>query len=163
GKKYELGDTRKDIAFRVVADHIRAIGFTIADGQLPSNTGAGYVIRRILRRAVRYYYSYLDYKQPLLFQLMPVIGKQFENVFPELQQQLDFVTKVVKEEEDAFLRTLEKGLKKMDDIIASSNRIIDGSAAFELYDTYGFPFDLTSLIAAEHNLQVDEAGFKKEM
>lgn len=163
GKTYGSSDSRADIAFRVIADHIRAIAFTIADGQLPSNTGAGYVIRRILRRAVRYYYSYLDYKQPLLFQLMPLLAKQFEAVFPELEQQLDFVTRVVKEEEDAFLRTLEKGLKKMDDIIAGSTVTISGTAAFELYDTYGFPFDLTSLIAGEHKLQVDKAGFEKEM
>jgi alanyl-tRNA synthetase len=105
---------REAVAFRVIADHIRAISFCIADGQLPSNTGAGYVIRRILRRAVRYYYSYLDYKQPLLFQLLPVIAKQFESVFPELTAQKDFVVKVIKEEEDAFLRTLDKGLKKME-------------------------------------------------
>jgi alanyl-tRNA synthetase len=152
------------VAFRVLADHIRAISFTIADGQLPSNTGAGYVIRRILRRAVRYYYSYLDYKQPLLHQLVPVLAEQFKTVFPELHQQLDFVAKVVKEEEDAFLRTLEKGLKKIDEIIASTkNRIINGSAAFELYDTFGFPIDLTRLIAKENNLDVDEEGFKAEM
>lgn len=110
GKQYDFGDTKQAIAFRVLADHIRAIAFTIADGQLPSNNGAGYVIRRILRRAVRYYYSYLDYKQPLLFQLMPTLAKQFETVFPELTSQLDFVSKVVKEEEDAFLRTISKGL-----------------------------------------------------
>jgi alanyl-tRNA synthetase len=163
GKTYGFSDSRADIGFRVIADHIRAIGFTIADGQLPSNTGAGYVIRRILRRAVRYYYSYLDYKQPLLFQLMPVLAKQFEEVFPELMKQLDFVSKVVKEEEDAFLRTLDKGLKKMDDIIASAASSITGAAAFELYDTYGFPLDLTMLIARENKLEVDEAGFKKEM
>ena len=114
GKKYDYSDSKQAVAFRVLADHVRAISFTIADGQLPSNTGAGYVIRRILRRAVRYYYSYLDYKQPLLFQLLPIIAKQFENVFPELNSQLDFVTKVVKEEEDAFLRTLEKGIKKFE-------------------------------------------------
>jgi alanyl-tRNA synthetase len=152
------------VAFRVLADHIRAICFTIADGQLPSNTGAGYVIRRILRRAVRYYYSYLDYKQPLLHQLVPVLAEQFKIVFPELQQQQDFVAKVVKEEEEAFLRTLEKGLKKIDEIIASTkNKIINGSAAFELYDTYGFPVDLTKLIARENGLDVDEEGFKVEM
>ncbi len=97
----------------MIADHIRAIAFTIADGQLPSNTGAGYVIRRILRRAVRYYYSYLDYKQPLLFQLIPLLAKQFENVFPELEKQVDFVSKVVKEEEESFLRTLGKGIEKL--------------------------------------------------
>ncbi|MCS3799784.1 alanyl-tRNA synthetase [Chitinophagaceae bacterium OAS944] len=152
------------VAFRVLADHIRAISFTLADGQLPSNTGAGYVIRRILRRAVRYYYSYLDYKQPLLHQLVPVLAEQFKTVFPELIQQQDFVAKVIKEEEDAFLRTLEKGLKKIDEIIASTkNKIVNGSAAFELYDTYGFPIDLTKLIAKENNLDVDEEAFKAEM
>jgi len=166
GKTYKAKDDKESIAFRVLADHIRAISFTIADGQLPSNTGAGYVIRRILRRAVRYYYSYLDYKQPLLFQLLPVIAKQFENVFPELIQQQDFVGKVIKEEEEAFLRTLDKGLKKIDAVIAQSKTAanqISGADAFELLDTYGFPIDLTILIATENNLTVDEAGFEKEM
>lgn len=163
-KKYDYSDSKEAIAFRVLADHIRAISFTIADGQLPANTGAGYVIRRILRRAVRYYYSYLDYKQPLLHQLVPVIAQQFETVFPELQQQQDFVSKVVREEEDAFLRTLDKGLKRIDDIInATTNTTIQGKAAFELFDTYGFPIDLTRLIAAENNLTVDEKGFESEM
>ena len=174
---------RGAIAFRVLADHIRAISFTIADGQLPSNTGAGYVIRRILRRAVRYYYSYLDYKQPLLHQLIPVLAKQFENVFPELDKQLDFVSKVVKEEEESFLRTLDKGLKRIAEIIETEkgNKVVEpgtgeliltghvptvtilGKDAFELLDTYGFPIDLTRLIAAENKLSVDEAGFEKEM
>jgi alanyl-tRNA synthetase len=167
GKKYDYGDSRQAIAFRVIADHVRAIGFTIADGQLPSNTGAGYVIRRILRRAVRYYYSYLDYKQPLLNRLVPLLGSQFENVFPELYKQVDFVSKVVKEEEDAFLRTLDKGLKRIDEIIGSSSiknsGIISGSDAFELLDTYGFPIDLTRLIAEENKLRVDEKGFEDEM
>lgn len=164
GKKYDYSDSKEAVAFRVLADHIRAISFTIADGQLPSNTGAGYVIRRILRRAVRYYYSYLDYKQPLLHQLVPVIAQQFTTVFPELQQQLDFVSKVVKEEEDAFLRTLDKGLKRIDDIIHSANnKTIQGKAAFELFDTYGFPLDLTRLIATENDLTVDEKGFEAEM
>ena len=165
GKKYEAGDDKTSIAFRVLADHIRAISFTIADGQLPSNTGAGYVIRRILRRAVRYYYSYLGYKQPLLHQLLPVIAVQFEQVFPELHHQQDFVSKVIKEEEEAFLRTLDKGLKKIDDIIQQSQqtKIIQGAEAFELYDTFGFPIDLTRLIAAENNLQVDEAAFQAEL
>lgn len=167
GKKYDCSNSKGAVAFRVIADHIRAIAFTIADGQLPSNTGAGYVIRRILRRAVRYYYSYLDYKQPLLFQLMPVLAKQFENVFPELNMQLDFVSKVVKEEEEGFLRTLEKGLKRIDDILTLTSRqsktIISGKDAFELFDTYGFPVDLTRLIALENKLSVDEAGFEKEM
>jgi len=158
------GEAKQAIAFRVIADHVRAIGFTIADGQLPSNTGAGYVIRRILRRAVRYYFSYLEYKQPLLCQLMPLLAHQFENVFPELQKQIDFVSKVVKEEEEAFLRTLDKGLKKIDDIIrSSSQKTISGKNAFELYDTYGFPIDLTRLIANEKGLMVDEKGFESEM
>ncbi len=161
GKTYTAADTKPDIAFRVLADHIRAISFTIADGQLPSNTGAGYVIRRILRRAVRYYYSSLDHKQPLLYLLIPVVAKQFEEVFPELLQQADFVTRVVKEEEEAFLRTLEKGLRRLDELIAAATSIIDGAAAFELFDTYGFPIDLTRLIAAEHGRSVDEAGFQK--
>lgn len=160
GKKYTAGDDKESIAFRVLADHIRAICFTIADGQLPSNTGAGYVIRRILRRAVRYYYSYLDYKQPLLHQLVSALATQFEQVFPELKAQEAFVQKVVKEEEDAFLRTLEKGLKRIDDIINTTKEVIDGKAAFELFDTYGFPIDLTRLIAAENKLSIDENGFE---
>ena len=164
-KEYKASDDKESVAFRVISDHIRAISFCIADGQLPSNTGAGYVIRRILRRAVRYYYSYLDYKQPLLFQLLPLLAKQFETVFPELNLQLDFISKVIKEEEDAFLRTLDKGLKRIDETILQSQatKVIDGKTAFELYDTFGFPIDLTTLIAAENNLTVDEAGFQKEM
>jgi len=159
GKKYTGGDDKQSVAFRVIADHIRAISFTIADGQLPSNTGAGYVIRRILRRAVRYYYSYLDYKQPLLHKLLPIIAKQFEHVFPELTQQLDFVGKVVKEEEDAFLRTVDNGLAMLD----QASKDITGEEAFKLYDTFGFPLDLTKLVATEKGLQVDEAGFEIEM
>ncbi|HEY5968292.1 MAG TPA: alanine--tRNA ligase [Chitinophagaceae bacterium] len=193
-KVYRAGDDKESVTFRVIADHIRAIAFTIADGQLPSNTGAGYVIRRILRRAVRYYYSYLDHKQPLLHQLIPVLGKQFENVFPELNKQVDFVSKVVKEEEDAFLRTLEKGLKRFDDFYQSKIResaeikytedgepifpvdpisememaasrvyTIPGKMAFELYDTYGFPIDLTELMTREIGWSVDLSGFEKEM
>jgi len=160
-KKYDFGSDKTAIAFRVIADHIRAISFTIADGQLPSNTGAGYVIRRILRRAVRYYFSYLDYKQPLLTQLVSALAAQFAHVFPELQKQEDFVSKVIKEEEEAFLRTLDKGLKRVDDLITKGE--ISGKDSFELYDTYGFPFDLTQLIAAENKLKVDEEGFKNEM
>ena len=165
GQTYDFSDSKQAVAFRVIADHIRAIAFTIADGQLPANTGAGYVIRRILRRAVRYYYSYLDYKQPLLHQLMPLLAKQFENVFPELNGQLEFVSKVVKEEEEGFLRTLEKGLKRIDDITNthSKGQTIEGKLVFELFDTYGFPVDLTRLIASEHGLNVDEAGFETEM
>jgi alanyl-tRNA synthetase len=164
GKKYTNTDDKKDVAFRVIADHIRAIAFTIADGQLPSNTGAGYVIRRILRRAVRYYYSYLDYKQPLLFKLVPLLAKQFENVFPELFSQMEFVTKVVKEEEQGFLRTLQKGLEKIETIMDdASGNMINGNSAFELFDTYGFPIDLTRLIVHENGLQIDEASFEAEM
>ncbi len=159
GQAYKGTDTKADIAFRVLADHIRAISFTIADGQLPSNTGAGYVIRRILRRAVRYYYSYLNYQQPLLHQLLPVIAAQFEDVFPELKQQESFVAKVIREEEEAFLRTLEKGLKRIENIISHTKDVINGRDAFELNDTYGFPLDLTQLIASERGLTVDEEGF----
>ena len=167
GRQYTNTDSKKDVAFRVLSDHIRAIGFTIADGQLPSNTGAGYVIRRILRRAVRYYYSYLDHKQPLLHRLMPVLGKQFEDVFPELHKQIDLVSRVVKEEEESFLRTLEKGLRKIDDVITETKKegwaAINGKSAFELYDTFGFPIDLTRLIGIENNLEVDENAFNNEM
>jgi alanyl-tRNA synthetase len=160
---------KPSIAVRVVSDHIRAVAFTIADGQLPSNTGAGYVIRRILRRAVRYYFTHLGYKQPLMCQLVPMLAQQFETVFPELLQQSDFVRKVIKEEEEAFLRTLDKGLKRIADIIDASfprnatNARISGGEAFELLDTYGFPLDLTRLIASENGMTVDEAGFEVEM
>ncbi len=180
-----------NIAFRVIADHIRAIAFTIADGQLPSNTGAGYVIRRILRRAVRYQYSYLDYKQPMLNQLIAGLALQFKDVFPELYKQSEFVTKVVSEEEDAFLRTLEKGIvlfnnytsnvtgkgngsTMTEDIKESINiqskydkerkeKIIAGQFAFELNDTFGFPLDLTSLMAREIKWTVDVNGFEKAL
>ena len=165
GSSYRRDDSEASVAFRVIADHIRAICFTISDGQLPSNTGAGYVIRRILRRAVRYYYSHLHYGKPLLFQLVSGLAEQFSGVFPELKAQEDFVAKVVKEEEEAFLRTLEKGLKRMDDVVATAgaSRVVDGKAAFELYDTFGFPLDLTRLIASEKGLGVDEPGFEAEM
>jgi alanyl-tRNA synthetase len=166
-KKYNKADSKQDVAFRVIADHIRAIAFPIADGQLPSNTGAGYVIRRILRRAVRYYFSYLDVKEPLLYKLIALLAKQFENVFPELGKQIDFIVKVIKEEEESFIRTLDKGLQRLHSTIqllpASAESFISGKDAFELMDTFGFPIDLTVLIAKENNLRVDEAGFEKEM
>jgi len=162
GKKYDYSDSKEAVAFRVISDHIRAIAFPIADGQLPSNTGAGYVIRRILRRAVRYYFSYLDVKEPLLFKLVPLIAEQFKNVFPNLNEQKDFVAKVIHEEENNFLRTLEAGLKRLE-LLLKEEKNIDGKIAFELYDTYGFPIDLTRLIASENNLSVDEIGFEKEM
>lgn len=162
---YDGSNTKTAIAFRVIADHIRAIAFTIADGQLPSNTGAGYVIRRILRRAVRYYFSYLHYTKPLLHLLIPVLAEQFKNVFPEVHQQIDFIVKVVKEEEESFLRTLERGLKRMSEIIAHTPKTqkINGKDAFELYDTYGFPPDLSNLIAQEQGYEIDEAAFEAEM
>lgn len=162
GKTYHNTDSKEDVAFRVIADHIRAIAFTIADGQLPSNTGAGYVIRRILRRAVRYYFSYLEYKQPLLTQLIPQLVSQYGHMFPELKKQQELITKVIKEEEEAFLRTLDKGLKKVDEILTANNtdKTITGTVAFELNDTYGFPIDLTELIAKEQGWHVDLKGFE---
>ena len=159
GKKYSFGDSKQDIAFRVLADHIRAVAFTIADGQLPSNNGAGYVIRRILRRAVRYYYSYLDYKQPLLTQLVDVIARQFEHAFPELFLQRTFVERVIREEEKSFLKTLEGGLRRIDEMDVR-NGMLEGKVVFELYDTFGFPIDLTRLIATERSWTIDEAGFE---
>lgn len=152
---------KSDIAMRVLADHIRAVSFTIADGELPSNTGAGYVIRRILRRAVRYYYSFLNIKEPFFFKLIPILASYFDDVFPELAKQKDFVAKVIEEEEKTFLRTLDAGLKRLDVLTAIGN--IKGSDAFELYDTFGFPLDLTRLICTERNLEVDEDGFKVEL
>ncbi len=161
------GENEKtDIAIRVMADHIRAIAFAITDGQLPSNNKAGYVIRRILRRAVRYAFTFLDFKKPFLYKLAVVLADQMEAVFPELKQQLSFVQRVIEEEENAFLRTLENGLKRLDaleDKFKESNNTIDGKTAFELYDTFGFPLDLTALIAREKGFKVDEAGFTVEM
>lgn len=163
--KYGGTQSNRDVAFRVIADHIRAICFTIADGQLPSNTGAGYVIRRILRRAVRYYFSFLEIKEPLLYQLTPVLAVEFENIFPELKKQQDFVSKVIREEENNFLRTLDSGIKRLEEYFSkqTDNKEIDGKTAFELYDTYGFPLDLTRLIAREKNYIIDEKGFEQEM
>lgn len=157
---------KTDIAIRVIADHIRTIAFTIADGQLPSNVKAGYVIRRILRRAVRYAFSSLNQKQPFLFKLVPVLAEQMAGIFPELQAQTAFVQRVIEEEEIAFLKTLETGLRRLDALEeaarANGNRI-DGKTAFELSDTFGFPLDLTALIAREKGLTVDEEGFKQEL
>jgi alanyl-tRNA synthetase len=162
-QQYNGGASLQDVAFRVIADHIRAICFAIADGQLPGNTEAAYVIRRILRRAVRYYYSYLNYKQPLLYQLVQLKATEFATVFPELKAQEAFVSKIILEEENSFLRTLEGGLKRLDDVMAESNIIIDGGKAFELYDTYGFPIDLTQIIAAEKGLSIDTIGFEQAL
>jgi len=155
-----------DIAIRVCADHIRAISFAIADGQLPSNNKAGYVIRRILRRAVRYGFTFLKFRDPFLYNLVPILAGQFKEIFPELAAQQEFVMKAIHEEESAFLRTLETGLKKLDQIkreLRGKGEVIDGKVVFELYDTFGFPVDLTALIARESGLQIDEQGFKIEM
>lgn len=163
-KKYKQSASKEDIAFRVIADHIRAISFTIADGQMPSNTGAGYVVRRILRRAVRYYYSYLDYKKPLLHELLPILAENFKDVFPEVKKQEEFIKKVIFEEENSFLATLEKGLVRMDEAMQNCKEMsIEGELAFELYDTFGFPIDLTRLIAEEKGYKIKEDGFKKAM
>jgi alanyl-tRNA synthetase len=155
-------DEQTDIAMRVMADHIRAISFAIADGQLPSNTGAGYVIRRILRRAVRYAYTSLGFKEPFLNQLVPVLANQFSGVFDELKSQSDFVQKVVLEEENSFLRTLATGVQRFERY-AADQQLIDGDFAFELYDTFGFPIDLTELMAREKGLSVDMEGFQKAL
>jgi alanyl-tRNA synthetase len=157
---------KTDIAIRVLADHIRAIAFTIADGQLPSNVKAGYVIRRILRRAVRYAFSSLNQKQPFLYKLVPVLADQMAQVFPELKAQQAFVQRVIEEEEIAFLKTLETGLRRLDALEEAARQnggVIDGKTAFELSDTFGFPLDLTALIAREKGLTVDEQGFQQEL
>jgi len=152
-----------DIAQRVIADHIRAVAFAIADGQLPSSSGAGYVIRRILRRAIRYGFSYLDLKTPFMFQLVDTLEAQMGEFFPEITTQKSLVMKVIEEEEQSFLRTLAQGLAKLDDFLAEGNKTLDGKRAFELYDTYGFPIDLTELIMRENDKVVDMAEFTAEM
>ncbi|MFC5270134.1 alanine--tRNA ligase [Adhaeribacter terreus] len=157
---------KTDIATRVIADHIRTLAFAIADGQLPSNNKAGYVIRRILRRAVRYAFTFLNFKKPFFYSLVPTLADQMANVFPELKQQQSFVMRVIEEEEIAFLRTLENGLKRLDHLeekFRENGSVIDGKTAFELYDTFGFPLDLTALIAKEKGLTIDEIGFAAEM
>ncbi|MEP7197564.1 MAG: alanine--tRNA ligase [Saprospiraceae bacterium] len=151
-------DAKSDMAMRVLADHIRAICFAIADGSLPSNTGSGYVIRRILRRAVRYYYSFLEIKEPFLYRLVPVLAQIMGDYFTELTAQNEFIVKVVREEEHSFLKTLDDGLKRLDTIVVKDN-ILSGTVAFELYDTYGFPQDLTKLIASEKKWEVNETEF----
>ncbi|HNQ13816.1 MAG TPA: alanine--tRNA ligase, partial [Bacteroidia bacterium] len=155
GIKYGVNE-KTDIAMRVMSDHIRAIVFTIADGQLPSNNKAGYVIRRILRRAVRYAYTFLKFKQPFLYKMVNILADQFADTFPEVSQQKEFIAKVIYEEESSFLRTLETGLRKFDSFKGNS---ISGKDAFELYDTYGFPIDLTQLMAREKNMQIDMNEF----
>ena len=166
GVKYGANEN-SDIALRVIADHIRAIAFSIADGQLPSNTGAGYVIRRILRRAIRYGYQTLDLKEPFLAGLSNVLVESMKDPFTELEQQKELIYKVIEEEEKSFFRTLEQGLRRMDSVIEATKKsnaaAIGGNIVFELYDTYGFPVDLTSLIARENGLSIDETGFEQEL
>jgi alanyl-tRNA synthetase len=174
GKPYNAAAVRGDadwntaVAMRVLADHIRAVSFTIADGQLPSNNKAGYVIRRILRRAVRYSYQYLEFKEPFLNQLVPLLADQFKGVFDELYSQKDFVQKVVWEEENSFLRTLEQGIKYLNNNIVGSlvwddKKVLSGGVAFELSDTYGFPIDLTQLMAREQGWEVDMETFNNAL
>ncbi|WP_282178383.1 alanine--tRNA ligase [Maribacter stanieri] len=153
-----------DIAIRVISDHIRAVAFSIADGQLPSNTGAGYVIRRILRRAVRYGFTFLDTKEPFMFRLVNVLTKSLGDAYPELKEQKQLIENVIKEEETSFLKTLDQGLVLLDTIIKNTKgKTVDGGKAFELYDTFGFPIDLTALILSEKGYQLDEAGFDEAM
>ena len=166
GKAYGT-DEKTDVAMRVVADHLRAIAFSIADGQLPSNAKAGYVIRRILRRAVRYGYTFLGQKQAFIYRLVPTLIAEMGDAFPELPAQKELIMKVMKEEEDSFLRTLENGIKLlngvMDETRAAGKTEIAGKEAFTLFDTFGFPLDLTQLICRENGMTVDEAGFNAEM
>ncbi len=164
----EYGKTEEvDVAMRVVADHLRAVSFSIADGQLPSNAKAGYVIRRILRRAVRYAYTFLGQKESFLFKLVPVLVREMGGAFPELSAQRELITKVIKEEEESFLRTLSNGINMLNNAIeevkAENKTVLDGTQAFRLFDTYGFPLDLTELICRESGITVDEKQFEAEM
>ncbi|MGI9547369.1 MAG: alanine--tRNA ligase, partial [Flavobacteriaceae bacterium] len=153
-----------DIAIRVIADHVRAVAFSIADGQLPGNTGAGYVIRRILRRAVRYGFTFLGTEEPFMFLLVKVLTKTMGDAFEELKEQRQLIENVIRQEERSFLKTLEQGLNLLDDVIKNSKgKTIDGLKAFELYDTFGFPVDLTKLILEEQGYELDEAGFNSAM
>ncbi|KUY31501.1 alanine--tRNA ligase [Elizabethkingia ursingii] len=168
GKKYTgILEDEKDIAIRVVVDHIRAVAFAIADGQLPSNGGAGYVIRRILRRAISYAYRFLDMKEAFLYKLVAVLKDQMGSFFPEIVKQEKLVTEVIKEEENSFLKTIEHGLVRLDAIIQATiknnEKNLPGEQVFELYDTFGFPADLSRIIAEEKGLSIDEAGFEEEM
>jgi alanyl-tRNA synthetase len=157
-------DEKINIAIRVIADHIRAVAFSIADGQLPSNTGAGYVIRRILRRAIRYGFTFLDTKEPFMYRLVNVLCNTMGEAFPELKSQKQLIENVIKEEENSFLKTLDQGLVLLDSIIENTKgKQVDGRKAFELYDTYGFPIDLTALILSERGLDLDEKGFDVAM
>ena len=153
-----------NIAIRVIADHVRAVAFAIADGQLPSNTGAGYVIRRILRRAIRYGFTFLNTKEPFIYKLVDTLSAQMSASFPEIRSQKALCSNVIREEESSFLRTLDQGLVLLDAVIANNqSKVIDGKKAFELYDTYGFPIDLTALILSEKGLQLDEKVFEEQL
>ena len=164
GISYQQSTIKTDVAIRVIADHLRAVSFAIADGQLPSNTGAGYVIRRILRRGIRYGYSFLNFKTPFIYQLVEVLVNQMGDFFPELKSQQELITKVIREEEDSFLKTLERGIQRFEHYLAAANdKMIDGKFAFELYDTFGFPIDLTELLASENQFHVDMLGFSEEL
>ena len=166
GKKYGAAE-ETDVAMRVIADHLRAVAFSIADGQLPGNAKAGYVIRRILRRAVRYAYTFLDQKEAFVYKLLPVLIQEMGPSYPELPGQRELIGKVIKEEEDSFLRTLDKGISMLSEAIealkAEKKNVLDGTQAFRLFDTYGFPLDLTELICREQGISVDEAKFNEEM
>ena len=163
GVAYTRTDSKQDIAIRVIADHVRAVSFSIADGQLPASGGAGYVIRRILRRAIRYGYSFLNRKDPFIFELVDVLAAEMGGFFPEIVSNKDLVKRVIREEEESFLRTLDKGIQLLDDHLSKGASVLDGKTVFELYDTFGFPFDLTSLIASEKGVGVDAAGFEEEL
>lgn len=157
-------DEQTTVAIRVIADHVRAVAFAIADGQLPSNTGAGYVIRRILRRAIRYGFSYLEMKDAFIYQLVEILAEQMGEFFPEIKSQKELVEKVIREEESSFLRTLEQGLSRLDQIIdETKGKMVDGAKVFELYDTFGFPPDLTALILREKGFDYDQKGYDVEM
>jgi alanyl-tRNA synthetase len=158
-------NTNVDIAIRVLADHVRAITFSIADGQLPSNSGAGYVIRRILRRAIGYAYRVLGIKEPILYKLVPILNTQMGEFFPEISKQESLISEIIKEEETGFLRTLDQGLVRLANFMENNPelKVIPGDVIFELYDTYGFPSDLSRIIAEDHGKSIDEKGFNKEM
>jgi alanyl-tRNA synthetase len=163
-KNITAEQNKTNIAIRVVVDHVRAVAFAIADGQLPSNTGAGYVIRRILRRAIRYGFTFLDTKEPFINELVSVLANQMGEFFPEIKSQQQLVTNVIREEEASFLRTLEQGIQLLDNVISTTTgKEVSGEKAFELYDTFGFPIDLTALILRERGFSLDEAGFETEL
>ncbi len=162
GKKYGQ-DEKSDIAFRVISDHVRAVSFAIADGQMPSNTGAGYVIRRILRRAIRYGFTYLNFNEPFIYKLAEVLASEMGFFFPEIVQQKEFVSRVIQEEEHSFLRTLENGIRIFEEESRKGGKTISGEIAFKLYDTYGFPIDLTILLAREKDMAVNMDEFNTSM